>query len=145
MKHIGHAGKHHEGVSIMRLPIALTSILVAASLLPVPAFAAPLGAAFLKGVPAAAQSADDGQIVQVQHRRGGGPRRGGGGGGHRGGGGGDGGAVAAGILGGLLLGAIIANEAQRNRGVDWCARRFRSYDPYSQTYLGRDGYRHRCP
>jgi hypothetical protein len=26
-----------------------------------------------------------------------------------------------------------------------CARRFRSYDPVSQTYLGRDGQRHPCP
>jgi hypothetical protein len=26
-----------------------------------------------------------------------------------------------------------------------CARRFRSYDPNSQTYLGRDGRRHPCP
>jgi hypothetical protein len=26
-----------------------------------------------------------------------------------------------------------------------CARRFRSYDPASQTYLGRDGRRHSCP
>jgi hypothetical protein len=26
-----------------------------------------------------------------------------------------------------------------------CARRFRSYDPTSQTYLGFDGHRHRCP
>jgi hypothetical protein len=101
----------------------------------------------LKDLAVSAQPGDPATVIQVQHRRpppgGGGPRRGGGGGGHRGGS--DGGAVAAGVLGGLLLGAIIANEAQRNRGVDYCARRFRSYDPYSQTYLGRDGYRHRCP
>ena len=130
----------------MRLPIrpylAMTSIVLAASLLAVPVSAAPIGVASFKDLAAETQSADAATVVQVQHRRGG-PR---GGGGHRGGGGGgDGGAVAAGVLGGLLLGAIIANEAQRNRGVDYCARRFRSYDPYSQTYLGRDGYRHRCP
>jgi hypothetical protein len=29
--------------------------------------------------------------------------------------------------------------------VAYCARRFRSYDPNSQTYLGRDGRRHSCP
>jgi len=29
--------------------------------------------------------------------------------------------------------------------IAWCARRYRSYDPYSQTYLGYDGFRHRCP
>jgi hypothetical protein len=26
-----------------------------------------------------------------------------------------------------------------------CAQRFRSYDPGSGTYLGRDGQRHPCP
>ena len=29
--------------------------------------------------------------------------------------------------------------------VAYCARRFRSYDPNSQTYLGRDGRRRPCP
>lgn len=28
--------------------------------------------------------------------------------------------------------------------VEWCLNRFRSYDPASDTYLGYDGYRHRC-
>ena len=32
-----------------------------------------------------------------------------------------------------------------NPGVNYCMRRFRSYDPYSRTYLGYDGYRHPCP
>jgi BA14K-like protein len=27
----------------------------------------------------------------------------------------------------------------------WCARRYRSYDPASGTYLGHDGMRRRCP
>jgi hypothetical protein len=27
----------------------------------------------------------------------------------------------------------------------YCAQRYRSYDPASQTYLGNDGYRHPCP
>ena len=39
---------------------------------------------------------------------------------------------------------------QRDVGPDhsviaYCARRFRSYDPDSQTYIGRDGQRHACP
>jgi len=39
---------------------------------------------------------------------------------------------------------------QRDTGPDpaviaFCARRFRSYDPYSQTYLSRDGHRYPCP
>ena len=29
--------------------------------------------------------------------------------------------------------------------VAWCARRYRSYDPRSGTYLGSDGYRRACP
>ena len=29
--------------------------------------------------------------------------------------------------------------------IAYCARRYRSYDPDSQTYLGRDGLRHSCP
>lgn len=29
--------------------------------------------------------------------------------------------------------------------VGYCAQRFRSYDPYSGTYLGYDGLRHPCP
>lgn len=28
--------------------------------------------------------------------------------------------------------------------VEWCYNRFRSYDAASDTYLGYDGYRHRC-
>lgn len=112
----------------------------------IPAQAVPLS---VSSAGIAAMSAQTTAVEQVQHRgsggRGPGPGpRGGGyrGGGHRGGGGG---AVAAGILGGLLLGAIIANSAQQQRGTDYCARRYRSYDPYSGTYLGYDGYRHPCP
>ncbi len=29
--------------------------------------------------------------------------------------------------------------------ITYCARRYRSYEPDSQTYLGRDGIRHPCP
>ena len=29
--------------------------------------------------------------------------------------------------------------------IAYCARRYRSYEPNSQTYLGRDGLRHPCP
>lgn len=28
--------------------------------------------------------------------------------------------------------------------VQWCLNRYRSYDPASDTFLGYDGYRHRC-
>lgn len=30
-------------------------------------------------------------------------------------------------------------------GVAWCIQHYRSYDPRTETYLGYDGYRHRCP
>jgi len=120
----------------MRKPFSATVALISACLMAVPASAAPLASAVSKGLaPQATQSGDSSLLVQVQHRRWHGHR-----GGH-----GDGGAVAAGVLGGLLFGAIIASEAQRSRGVEYCIRRYRSYDPDSMTYLGRDGRRHRCP
>ena len=69
----------------------------------------------------------------------------------------NGAAVAAGIAG-LIIGGIIASQPQPyyydpyyqpypaySGGIAYCARRFRSYDPYSMTYLGNDGYRHPCP
>jgi len=81
---------------------------------------------------------------------------------------GNGGAVAAGVIGGMLLGGIIASQA--NRGYyggpvyygppsgyygppgyygspDWlayCSSRYRSFDPASGTYMGYDGRRHYC-
>jgi hypothetical protein len=36
--------------------------------------------------------------------------------------------------------AVPGNEGSSN-----CAARFRSFDPASGTYLGRDGQRHSCP
>jgi hypothetical protein len=29
--------------------------------------------------------------------------------------------------------------------IAYCARRYRSYDPMTQTFLGYDGFRHPCP
>jgi hypothetical protein len=148
----------------MRFAFPLAA-LVGACLIAVPAQAAPVGA--IKDFSVPAQFGNNAPIIKVQRvmnpvvgpqRSSGGPRAGGGqrmggGGGHRGGGyrgghgggGGDGGAVAAGVIGGLLLGAIIANEAQRGNAVDNCARRFRSYDRRSQTYVGAGGQRYSCP
>jgi hypothetical protein len=80
--------------------------------------------------------------------------------------------VVAGVIGGMILGGIIASHwpyrygyyyyprypvypvyppypLYRSYPVDpaiaYCMRRFRSYDPYSMTYLGYDGRRHYCP
>ena len=33
----------------------------------------------------------------------------------------------------------------QSSGQAYCARRFRSYDPGTGTYLGNDGERHSCP
>lgn len=79
-----------------------------------------------------------------RHYHGGGYR----GDGYRGGDDGAGAAVAAGIIG-LAVGAMAADAARQNayRGdshVRWCLRHYRSYDPDTDTYRGRDGRRHYC-
>jgi hypothetical protein len=58
----------------------------------------------------------------------------------------DGAAVAAGVVG-LALGAAIASQNQRyaRRGVaSTDCTRYRSFDPASGTFVGRDGRRHYC-
>jgi hypothetical protein len=59
--------------------------------------------------------------------------------------GGPGPAIGAGILG-FAAGAAIAGAAESNHRdhVDACFSAYRSYDPRTDTYLGYDGYRHRC-
>jgi hypothetical protein len=44
------------------------------------------------------------------------------------------------IVPGVALGLGGAHSAH----VHWCLNRYRSYDPASDTFLGYDGYRHRC-
>jgi hypothetical protein len=68
--------------------------------------------------------------------------------------------IAAGVVGGLIIGDAIANsrrereyyDDERRRRVEYdddeieyCMRRFKSYDPDSGTYMGYDGVRHPCP
>ena len=63
----------------------------------------------------------------------------------------DGAGLALGLFG-FAAGAVVGSQLQGGQayggGYDAhdaaCARRFRSYDPYSNTYLGYDGYRHYC-
>ena len=69
----------------------------------------------------------------------------------RGFGGGDAGlGIGLGILGGLIIGGALENQYQYGYydgpvySNGYCARRFRSYDPSSGTYLGYDGQRHYC-
>ena len=81
--------------------------------------------------------------------------------------GGNGAGIAAGIIGGIIAGSIIASQRpyysydygyyhyppygyygpypNRDQAIAYCMQRFRSYDPFSMTYLGYDGYRHPCP
>ena len=72
--------------------------------------------------------------------------RGGRGGGGRGRGRGVGAAIGAGVAIGIIGGAIAADQAaRRQNAVEYCMRRFRSYNPETGTYIGRDGYEHPCP
>jgi hypothetical protein len=79
-------------------------------------------------------------------QRGRGRGRGGGWGRGRGGGG-VGAAVGIGVGAAIIGGAIAASaaEQQRQQAVGYCMQRYRSYDPNSQTFLGRDGMRYSCP
>jgi len=68
------------------------------------------------------------------------------------------GGLAAGTLLGLGVGALAAQprayagdyEVPPPRGVAWrnhvdyCLDRYRSYNPETDTYIGRDGYEYRC-
>lgn len=150
----------------MRLSLSVTAALLGSCLIAMPALAAPFPVSkalsaqagefspllHVQGMTPAqpANRAGAGGGHSGQRAGGGGQRQGGGqhhggggqryGGGHRGhGGGGDGGAVAAGVFGGLLLGAIIANESQRSD-----CRGYRSYDRRSGTFIADDGRRYRC-
>ena len=80
----------------------------------------------------------------AQRGRGGG---GSGGGGGRGRGGGNVGlGIGLGIGAAVIGGAIAASaaEQQRRDAVSYCMQRYRSFDPESMTYQGRDGYPRPC-
>jgi len=80
----------------------------------------------------------------AQRGRGGGGRGGGG----RGRGGGNVGlGIGLGIGAAVIGGAIAASaaEQQRRDAVSYCMQRYRSFDPESMTYQGRDGFRRPCP
>jgi hypothetical protein len=83
----------------------------------------------------------------AQRGRGGSWGRGRGGGWGRGRGDGVGAAIGIGVGAAIIGGAIAASaaEQQRRDAVSYCMQRYRSYDPNSMTYLGRDGMRRSCP
>ena len=86
-------------------------------------------------------------FAQRGRGRGGGGGWGGGGGGRGRGGGNVGLGIGLGIGAAVIGGAIAASaaEQQRRDAIGYCMQRYRSYDPNSQTYLGRDGMRYSCP
>jgi hypothetical protein len=136
--------------SLAAVTIAAPIILATTTLTPPPANAAPIGPI------GQSLSLPGHDLTQVQYRRrsrNAGP------------------AVAAGIFG-AIVGGIIASQNRPyavypyepypvypgyypvypryqypavDAAVAYCMRRYRSYDPYSMTYLGYDGYRHACP
>lgn len=67
--------------------------------------------------------------------------------------------VVPGIIGGAIIGGMLAAPRYYGPGpyyygyepgyggnaVAYCMQRFRSYDPGSGTYVGYDGLRHPCP
>jgi hypothetical protein len=141
-------GKHGgKAMRLVKSALALSLLAVSVALPAGSASALPLTPG-VGGTALAAQFDQAAPTVQVRWR------------GHRGGGG-----VAAGIIGGMILGGIIVSQrpyyydyppyyypyrAYRpyygyDPAIAYCMRRFRSYDPYSMTYLGYDGLRHPCP
>ncbi len=119
----------------MRLPLISAAVLGASLLaLPAPASAAQF-AGLSTSLPVQAQSFDSSLVQKVRHR---GRRH------HRRRG--DAGAAAAGAVIGLALGAMIASQAaQYNRSVEWCMRRYRSYDPRTHTWIDYHGRVRYCP
>jgi len=67
----------------------------------------------------------------------------------RGRGRGRGGSVGAGIAAGLAIGviggAIAADQARRQDAVEYCMRRFRTYNPNTGTYIASGGIERPCP
>jgi hypothetical protein len=106
-----------------------------------PAVAGPAGPG--TGGLALTRAAETYSVIEVRHRAG---------------------AAVAGAIAGGIIGGIIASQGgfgyppaypypyyqpypayPGNPAIAYCMNRFRSYDPYSMTYLGYDGYRHPCP
>ena len=130
--------------------ILTSAVLIGATALSfsVPAISAPMinQAPLAASVPTATEN--------VQYYRGGGYGRGYGyGGGYRRGygrGGGNGALIGGLAAGAIIGGAIAAGAASQanaaaQQNANYCAQRYRSYDPQSGTYMNNDGNRYPCP
>jgi hypothetical protein len=60
--------------------------------------------------------------------------------------------VVGGAIGGWLwrqfnepATVVVQPEPAPMPTIEWCMQRYKSYDPYTHTYLGFDGLRHGCP
>lgn len=128
--------------------VVLAALAVATLWTVAPAAAAPIGS------PRLLQTTVEPSVQAVRYRRGYGPAIGLG--------------IAGALIGGAIIGATqpygyygypgyygpayvvpppyaVAPAYVGGDAVAYCAQRYRSYDPYSGTYLGHDGYRHPCP
>lgn len=52
--------------------------------------------------------------------------------------------VGAAIVGGAIA-ASAAEQARRQDAINYCASRFRSFNPETMTYIGKDGRSRPCP
>jgi hypothetical protein len=133
-----------------------TAVLIGATAI---SFSVPAISAPIMVQPQQIQSSASLPTENVQYYRGGGYGRGYGyGGGYRGRGygyghrGGGNGALIGGLAAGAIIGGAIAAGAASNQAnaaaqqnANYCAQRYRSYDPQSGTYLNNDGNRYPCP
>lgn len=53
--------------------------------------------------------------------------------------------VGAAILGGVIAADAANREASEEAAIENCMRRFKSYNPETREYIGRDGQYHPCP
>jgi hypothetical protein len=116
--------------------MAGTALLVGSTAL---AFAMPANSAPIVTAQSALSVAAPSSVDTVQyyhhHRR------------HYHGGGGGAGALIGGLAAGAIIGGAIAAgqaNAAAQQHAAYCAQRYRSYDPASNTFLARDGNRYPC-
>jgi hypothetical protein len=114
-----------------------TALLVGSTAL---AFAMPANSAPLMTAQSALSVTAPSSVDNVQYRRWHGHHH------HHHGGGGAGALIGGLAAGAIIGGAIAASQANAaaQQHAAYCAQRYRSYDPASNTFLARDGNRYPC-